>query len=147
MQLLSGLLIIASTIRSFHTFGLLPPSSQSLLGLYLPWQTILPDADHSSEDSQATKLFSDFWSWRLAQSPEFASLAGLTREHNSELEQFTEERFTQDLQSCQQFQRRAEALLQDTTGADYDNLEFFRAEVSVTFVLIYYLLFAAGNVH
>ena len=34
-------------------------------------------------------LFSDYWSWRLASSPEFATLVG-DRAHNDQLETFTQ---------------------------------------------------------
>ena len=46
-----------------------------------------------------TKLFEDFWSWRLKQSPEFATMTG-SKKYNDVLETFTEERFKNDFKSC-----------------------------------------------
>jgi uncharacterized protein (DUF885 family) len=84
----------------------------------------------SSED--VSGLFSDFWDWRLKQSPEFATMVGDKR-FNDVLEQFTEQRFEADLASCEQFLERAASLMEGAVGADRDNLEFFQAEVG-TFV-------------
>ena len=99
-----------------------PLEAHPLLDLYSSWGNILGD-------SETSRLFSEFWSWRLARSPEFASLAGHGREHNNELEQYTEERFGEDLEACRGFYSRAEELLAGTGEDERDNLEFFMAEV------------------
>ena len=90
----------------------------------------LQSSTMSSEDVSA--LFSDFWDWRLKQSPEFATMVGDKR-FNDVLEQFTEQRFEADLASCEQFLERAASLMEGAVGPDRDNLEFFQAEVG-TFV-------------
>ena len=50
-------------------------------------------------DNQADDLFSDYFNWRMLRSPEFSTLIGL-KEYNDKLENFTEERFSEDLESC-----------------------------------------------
>ena len=73
-----------------------PLEPHPLLDLYSSWGSILGD-------SAASRLFSEFWTWRLARSPEFASLVGHGREHNGELEEYTEERFGEDMETCRGF--------------------------------------------
>jgi uncharacterized protein (DUF885 family) len=81
----------------------------------------------------ASLLFRQYWDWRLARSPEFASFVG-SRDHNAELEVFTPARFQEDHDSALAFLRQAEALLQSTQDeTDQLNLQFFTAEVT-TFI-------------
>jgi uncharacterized protein (DUF885 family) len=80
-----------------------------------------------------SQLFQQYWEWRLARSPEFASFTG-TSNHNSELEKFTPARFQQDYDSSNDFLEKAVELLaspQDET--DRLNLQFLAAEVA-TFI-------------
>jgi len=70
----------------------------------------------------------------MQRTPEFATLAGQTREYNNRLEEFTEERFKEDFDTCKEFHSRATSLLEDSNSDnDKSNLEFFIAEVS-TFI-------------
>jgi len=82
----------------------------------------------------ANVLFADFWTWRLSQSPEFATMVG-SKEHNSRLETFTEKRFSEDVINCLEFQKRAEVLLESSklTPEVKDNVVFFLSEVE-TFI-------------
>jgi len=82
------------------------------------------------DDTQ--KLFSDFWSWRLRQSPEFATMTG-SKAYNHLLEDFTEKRFKADHAACHSFLERAVNLMKTAEGEERNNLEFFQAEVG-TFV-------------
>jgi len=76
------------------------------------------------------QLFNDFWAWRLKQSPEFATMTG-EKKYNDVLETFTEERFAKDLECCEEFIKRTNALLESVTDAtDRLNLEFLIAEIS-----------------
>ena len=77
-------------------------------------------------------LFSDFWNWRLRQSPEFATMAG-SKDFNHLLEEFTEARFEADFEACKVFLARAKALAEVVDSAQKEELEFFEAEVG-TFV-------------
>ena len=104
-----------------------------------------------------SRLFSEFWSWRVERSPEFATLAGI-QGHNHRLEEFTEERwgdhfhhhhhhhhyhhhhhhqphhtrFLEDLATTKMFHARAADMLARVgKGSDEDNLQFFMAEVVV----------------
>lgn len=106
-----------------------PLEPHPLLDLYSSWGSILEE----STVQDASRLFSEFWSWRLARSPEFASLAGHGKEHNGELEEYTEERFGEDLQTCREFYGRAEGLLAGTGEGERDDLEYFMAELQ-TFI-------------
>ena len=45
-------------------------------------------------------LFQDFFDWRMRRSPEFSTFIGL-KDYNNVLETFTEDRFSEDLTSCQ----------------------------------------------
>jgi uncharacterized protein (DUF885 family) len=91
----------------------------------------IPRSGNGSDPGQV--LFSDFWTWRLERSPEFASLTG-SKEHNSHLEIFTLERFEEDRDTCFEFIEKANWLLGNTTDEDLTlNLEFFVAELQ-TFV-------------
>ena len=86
--------------------------------------------------SEATKLFDDFWNWRLKQSPEFASMTGC-RDFNDKLESFTVDRFENDYKNCLDFITKARAL-QVLEPEEKLNLEFFIAELS-TFTDGYHL--------
>jgi len=85
------------------------------------------------EDDSTNKTFNDYWNWRMLRSPEFSTLVG-SKELNNKLENFTEERFKEDFDSCTEFIARAEALKNQTIDEDVIlNLQFFIAEVQ-TFV-------------
>jgi len=82
----------------------------------------------------ANALFEEFWQWRVDRSPEFATLAGC-KEHNHRLETFTEQRFKEDKETCENFLQRADEIkLEGGLGeGDLLNLELFRAELN-TFI-------------
>ena len=52
------------------------------------------------QTKEAEELFQDFFDWRMRRSPEFSTFIGL-KDYNDVLEEFTEERFQEDLTSCQ----------------------------------------------
>ena len=61
------------------------------------------EISHSSSQNvaeAAEDIFEDFFNWRMERSPEFATFIGL-KQYNDFLETFTEERFSDDLASCQ----------------------------------------------
>ena len=60
-------------------------------------------------DDSLDSLLSDFWNWRLQQSPEFTTMAG-SKLYNHILEEFTEARFEADFEACKVFLARAKAL-------------------------------------
>merc|ERR1719312_317290 len=69
----------------------------------------------------------------MERSPEFSTFAG-NKNFNSKLENFTKDRFTEDLGSSKNFIGRAEALKNETVDEEkLQNLQFFTAEVQ-TFV-------------
>ena len=81
--------------------------------------------------TEAEKLFDEFWSWRLRRTPEFATFTG-NKEYNSVLESWTQQRFDEDNQTCQEFLERAEKLQAATDNdTDKENLEFFISEVRI----------------
>ena len=83
-------------------------------------------------DDSLDSLLSDFWNWRLQQSPEFATMAG-SKLYNHILEEFTEARFEADFEACKVFLARAKALGSVVGSEEKEELEFFEAEVE-TFV-------------
>ena len=72
-------------------------------------------------------LLSDFWKWRLQQSPEFATMAG-SKLFNHILEEFTEARFEADFEACKVFLKRSKALAAVVDSEEKEELEFFEAE-------------------
>ena len=81
----------------------------------------------------ADDLFNEFWEWRLLRSPEFSTLSG-SKEHNSILETFTEERFANDNSFCETMKVRAEELLDQTDDEGLKlNIRFLIAELG-TFI-------------
>ena len=86
----------------------------------------------------AEKLFTEFWEWRLQQTPEFATFTGDKR-YNGRLEAWTETRFEEDNQTCRHFLERAGALLERAGGEEERlNLQFLMSELGI---------FVAGHQH
>eukprot|EP00091_Calanus_sinicus_P003324 TRINITY_DN13492_c0_g1_i1.p1 TRINITY_DN13492_c0_g1~~TRINITY_DN13492_c0_g1_i1.p1 ORF type:complete len:153 (+),score=39.47 TRINITY_DN13492_c0_g1_i1:50-508(+) len=86
--------------------------------------------EEESSSPAVSKLFADYWSWRLRQSPEFATLTG-NKEHNDVLEDFSEERYAEDYKSCNNFKKTATELLKTTNDQDdLLNLEILIAELT-----------------
>jgi len=82
---------------------------------------------------RADDLFLEFWEWRLRRSPEFSTLTG-SKEHNSMLETFREERFAEDKESCLAMKATAEELMDEAENDDLLlNLRFLVAELN-TFI-------------
>ena len=86
----------------------------------------------------AEKLFTEFWEWRLQQTPEFATFTGDKR-YNGRLEAWTEARFQEDNNTCTRFLERAGALL-ERAGDEEErlNLQFLMSELGI---------FVAGHQH
>lgn len=76
-------------------------------------------------------LLEEFWSWRLKQTPEFATFAGDKR-YNNLLESWTETRFAADHKTCLNFLDQAKTLLKNSTDdGDKQNLEFLISELTI----------------
>jgi len=89
----------------------------------------IPAGLHHGQSDPVDQLFADYWEWRLERSPEFATMTG-SKNFNSFLETFTEERFLEDFESSKEFIRRADILKNQTENADLLlNLDFLVAEV------------------
>jgi len=92
------------------------------------------DNTHGGQTNEAEEeLFQDFFDWRMKRSPEFSTLIGL-KDYNDKLETFTEDRFQEDLTSCQEFLLRVEDTLAQTDDEEVLlNLQFLKKELE-TFV-------------
>merc|ERR1719348_2027265 len=87
-----------------------------------------PSSINVAEDAE--DVFDQFFNWRMERSPEFATFIGL-KQYNDFLEIFTEERFSDDLASCQDFFLRSEEIKNQTSDESLlMNLEFLQAELN-----------------
>ena len=107
----------------------------------------------TSSSEPISKLFDEYWNWRLAHSPEFATLIGY-KEHNDVLEHFTEERYEEDFKRCKEFKESATKLHKNAKDPN-DKLNrkfFFIAEVSTfiegyPFKGFYFPISLKGGIH
>ena len=108
-------------------------STLKMILLALVSTCIIAGTSASTQEDQVTLLFDEYWDWRLERSPEFASMVG-SKQYNSKLEIFTENRFLEDSDSCKTFIETANGLLDEETDPEkISNLNFFIKEIE-TFI-------------